>query len=121
MKCREGQIDCYGKKGMILLGSMEVQWATREDAIGKIVGGFQHKFCDYALKGYSGQDNVQVSSSLEIITHGVSNKCPNMTEIAFQSDKTTCFASQEHIQFFYHTNAESRLNGNPIVTNWIFA
>ena len=50
----------------------------------------------------------------------VSNKHPAAMEVVIQSDKGTFFASQDQIPFLHYMNAESRLNGKPIVTNWIF-
>ena len=74
---------------MSLLGSMKVKWVTRADASSETVGGFQHKFCDHMLNGHSGQDNIQVASSLEIMIQEVSNKYPTATEIVLESDKVT--------------------------------
>ena len=44
------------KKGMGLLGIMEI----RRKFDGE-VSGFEYSFFDYVIKGYSGQDHVQVS------------------------------------------------------------
>ena len=63
---------------------------------------------------------MQVASVFEIRINEVKQKYEGFSEIVVQSDNATYFASQEHIPFLHHTSAESRSNGNPIVTDWIF-
>ena len=58
MKYREGQVEYYGKKGMSLLGSMIVECVDQDDD----GVGFKYTFVDYVIKGYTGQDNVQVAA-----------------------------------------------------------
>eukprot|EP00957_Ditylum_brightwellii_P055068 4173980-Ditylum_brightwellii.AAC.1 len=102
MKYHEGQVEYYRKKGMSVLGAME------------------YKFVNCIFKGYAGQDNVQVALALEIMVQDTKRKHPGIKEIVLQSNNATCFASQDHIPFLFHTNAESHNNGNPIVTKWIY-
>lgn len=57
MRYREGQVEYYGKKGMSLLGMMEVRWKVDGDD-----SGFEYSFVDYVVKGYTSQDHVQVAA-----------------------------------------------------------
>ena len=41
---------------MSLLGIMEIRWKVDGE-----VSGFEYLFVDYVIKGYSGQDHVQVA------------------------------------------------------------
>ena len=86
MKYREGQVEYYGKKGMSVLGTMVVQWLTKDDSNEM---GFQYSFVDYIIAFYSGQDNVQVCAILQLICSSVQKKFPNVKEICIQSDNST--------------------------------
>ena len=60
----EGQVDYYVKKGMSLLGIMEIGW--------KVDGGvsvFEYSFVDYVIRGYSGQDHVQVAYVIKLAVY----------------------------------------------------
>ena len=46
MRYREGQVDCYGKIGMSLMGFMNIRWKVNGD-----VSGFEYSFADYLIKG----------------------------------------------------------------------
>ena len=113
MKYREGQVEYYGKKGMSVMGVMLVQWMENDD--GK--KGFKYSFVDYIVKGYSGQDNVQVAALIQEISSLVRNKFTAVKQICLQSDNATCFASQEMIPFIHHLNAE---NNTTRIVKWIF-
>lgn len=86
MKYREGQLEYYGKKGMSVLGEMLVYWSHDKS-------GYIHRFEDYVLKGYSAQDNVQVSSVIQQIVSDIHYNYPWLQEIVFQSDNDSCFSS----------------------------
>jgi hypothetical protein len=113
MKYREGQVEYFGKKGMSLLGTMQVRWVV--DINGD--GGFQYAFVDYVVKGYSGQDHIQVCAVIQQMVQLIQEKQPETKEVCFQSDNATCFASQELIPFVYHLNGTS---DGPKVRRWIF-
>ena len=49
MRYREGQVHYYGKKGMNLLGILEIGWKVDGN-----VSGFKYQFVDNVIKGYSG-------------------------------------------------------------------
>ena len=53
--------DWFGKKGMSFLSTMEVRWKVD----GKC-SGFEYLFVYYVVKGYSGQDYVQVASVVQL-------------------------------------------------------
>ena len=57
----EGKVNYYGKKGMSLLGIMEIRWEVNGE-----VSGFEYLFVDYVVKGYSGPDHVQVSTLIQV-------------------------------------------------------
>ena len=74
---------------MSLLGTMVVQWVTKDD---DKLCGFRYSFVDYIISGYSGQDNVQVCAILQIIYSSIQNNFPNKVKVIFlQSDNATCF------------------------------
>ena len=52
MMFREGQVEYFGKKGMSLLGSMEVR--QKESSDGSQSQGFHYYFVEYVTKWYSG-------------------------------------------------------------------
>ena len=56
-------MDYFGKKGMSLLGTMEVVGTTTE-ADGQ--PALKYNFVDYIVQGYSGQDHVQVAALVEV-------------------------------------------------------
>ena len=103
MKYREGQVEYYGKKGMSVLGTMVVQWVTKDDDKEM---GFQYSIMDYIISGYTGQDNVQVCAILQLLCSSVQKMHPDVNEICLQSDNATWFSSQEMIPFIHHLNAE---------------
>ena len=98
MKYREGQIEYYGKKGMSLLGAMFVQCVRNYDGY----TGVKYSFVDYVIKGYSAQDNTQVSSIIQLLLKFVKRKLTNVKEICLQSDNASCFISQNIIPYIYH-------------------
>jgi len=108
MKYREGQVDYFGKKGMSLLGSMVIESVNDCDNI-----ALKYEFVDYVVKGYSGQDNVQVCAVLNQILKRVSKKKPQVKEICLQSDNASCFASQDLIPYIYSLNNEYSESGGP--------
>jgi len=91
---------------------MEVQWKVVADSTKR----FEYRFADYVFKGYSGQDNVQVASAIEVIVKRVRERYPGVKEICLQSDNATCFASHELIPFIWHLNKESKSMDNPIIS-----
>ena len=113
MKYREGQVEYYGKKGMSLLGSMIIECVIDDDDD----VAFRYTFVDYVIKGYSGQDNVQVAAVLNLMVSGITRNNPTIKEICLQSDNATCFASQDMMPYIYHLNDE--LSGIKFV-KWIF-
>lgn len=83
---------------------MAVQWITKMvkvaiygEEVEKEVGRFQYKFMDYLFKGDAGQDYTQVAAAIEKIVERIHQEYPDAKEIIFQSDNSTCFASQELI------------------------
>lgn len=114
MKYREGQVEYYGKTGMSVLGAMQVRWVNNNES----TFGFEYKFYDFVVKGYSGQDNVQVCACIEQIVELIATKNADIREISVQSDNATCFASQELIPYIYHMNREAPHKAK--IVKWIF-
>ena len=69
---------------MSVLGEMLVYWSHDKS-------GYIHKFEDYVLKGYSSQNNVQVSLVIQHIVSKLHDNYPWLQEILFQSDNSSCF------------------------------
>lgn len=118
-KYREGQVEYYGKKGMSVLGSMEVRW-KRATTADKNDEGFVYKFTNYVLKGYAGQDNVQVSAVLENMIRDIGERYSAVKRIIIQSDNASCFASQDLIPFIFHLNTEFKVCNLPVIEKWIY-
>ena len=57
MRYQEGQIYYYGLEVIILLVFMIIRWKVDGN-----VSGFEYPFFDFVIKGYSGQDNVQMAA-----------------------------------------------------------
>ena len=66
MRYQEVHVDYYGKKCMSLLVNMEIRWK-----VGGEVSGLKYLFVDYLIKGYSGQDHVQVLAIIQLTVHTV--------------------------------------------------
>ena len=99
MRYREGQVDYYGKKGILFLGFMNISWKSDGE-----VSGFEYSFIDYLIKGYSGQDNLQVSDVIQLAVDTVQNRHPAAKKFIIQSDNSRGFASQEFITFIFNIN-----------------
>ena len=84
---------------MSLLGIMEIRWEVYGE-----VSGFEYLFVDYAIKGNSGQDHVQVASAIQLAVDTVQDRHPDAKKIIIQSDNKTDFASQELIPFIFNMN-----------------
>lgn len=100
---REGQQEFFGKREMLLLG------------VAKFYLGDTH-FSDYAIDGYSTQDNVQVFAAITLIREQIAVRYPDMEEIVLQSDNASCFASHEHVRNIHVLNKKAR----PKITKWIY-
>ena len=101
---------------MSLLGSMVVIGKQHDGHL-----GFEYHFIDYIIGGYSGKDNVQVATTLSVIIERVRKLHPKTTNIVFQSDNDTCFASQDLIPYLHHINSQLKNDGSKlIISRWIY-
>lgn len=107
-------MEYFGKKGMSLLGSMITECVIKKEKE-KVM--FKYTFVDYVVKGYTGQNNVQVAAILNLIVNHIHRDNPQIKEICIQSDNATCFSSQDFIPYIAHLNEE--LDGIKIA-KWIF-
>ena len=100
-----------------MLGSIQVVYTEKD---GKL--GYEYSFEDYIIKGYSGQDNVQVGAVVSTIITRIKLTKPKIKSIIFQSDNASCFASQELIPFIHHINTQMRddRDDSVQVTRWLF-
>ena len=71
MTYQEGQVYYFGKRGMSLLGIMEIRWK-----VGGEFSGFEYLVVDYVIKGYSDQDHVQVVSVIQLAVDTVQEHHP---------------------------------------------
>ena len=99
MGYQEGQVDYYGKKGLSLLGIMDMRCK-----IDREVSGFEYSFVDDLIKGYSGRDHVQVAAVIQLVVGKVQNRHPSAKKFIIQSDNASGFASQEIILFIFNMN-----------------
>ena len=99
MRYREVQVDYYGKKGMSLLGFMEIMWKVDGEVI-----GFEYSLVDYAIKGYSGQDNAQVAAVIQLALDIVQDRHPAAQKFIIQSDNTSAFLTRINYVDFQYEN-----------------
>jgi hypothetical protein len=69
-------------------------------------GEFQYELIDVIVEGYTGQDNLQVTSILPHALRHVESIHSDVDFVYEQSDKTSFFSSQEHIAFIHHQKKE---------------
>ena len=96
MRYRERQVDYFGKKVMSLLGMMEVRWKVDYK-----ISGFEYSFVDYFIKGYSGQDHVQVTAVIQLYVETVQDRHPASNNIIIHSYNASGFASHELIPLIF--------------------
>ena len=77
----EVQVDYFVEKGMSPLGMMGVRCKVD----GKI-SGFKYSFVDYVIKGYYGQDHVQVAAVIQFALEIVQDRHPSSKKIMIQLD-----------------------------------
>ena len=86
---QEGKVDYYDKKGMSMLGFMEIRCKVDGE-----VSGFEYLFIGYIIKGYSGQDNVWVAAVTQLAVDTVQDCHPATKKVIIQSDNASGFAPQ---------------------------
>ena len=74
----QGQVEYFGKKEMIILGSMEVRWEESSDVSHSQV--FNYSFVDFVIKGYYGQDNIQLDAIYQKLNQIVKETNPSVKE-----------------------------------------
>ena len=84
---------------MSLLGIMEIRWKVDGE-----VSGYEYSFVDYVMKGYSGQDSLQVSAVIQLAVDTVQDRHPASKKFIIQSDNASGFSSQELIPFIFDMN-----------------
>ena len=115
MRYWKGHNDYYGKKGISLLGFVEIMWKVDGE-----VSGFDYLFVDYVIKVYSGQNHVQVAVVIQLAVDIVQDRHLATKKFIIQSDNASGFASQELIPFIF--NIKTRLDDlkNVVLSIWIF-
>ena len=76
-------------KGRWLLGFMEIMWKVDGG-----VSGFEYSFVDYVVKGYSGQNHIQVEAAIQLAVDIVQDRHPAAKIFIMQSDNTSGSALQ---------------------------
>ena len=89
MRYCEGQVGYYGKKRMSFLGIMWIRWQIDGE-----VSGFEYSFVDNVIKGYSGQDHVQVADVIQLDFITVQDRHPAEKKVIIQSNNANVFDSQ---------------------------
>ena len=59
---------------------------------------------DYLIKGYSGQDSVQVVAVIQLAVYTVQDRHPDAKKVIIQSDNASGFPSQEIIPLIFNVN-----------------
>ena len=111
---RESQAAYFSKKGMSLLGTMELHTTFNETNL-------QIEFCDFIIDGSSTQDAEQVQQLLVAIVHRIKNRYPMVKEILIQSDNAACFSNSLNLSFIFNMNIKNILEKLPIISRWIFS
>ena len=94
---------------------MEVWWDYSSD--GSQSRLFFCYFIDYIIKGYSGQDHIQVGDIFQKMKQVLKETNPSLKEVFIQSYNATFFASQELDTFFSQLNA---LSDGTTIKRWDF-
>ena len=115
MRYQEGQVDYYVKKGMSLLGIVEIRQKFDEG-----VSGVEYLFVEYVIKIYSGQYHVQVGAVMQLDIYIMQYCHPSPQNAIIQSDNTISFASQELIPFIFNMNTRLDDEKNVVFSRWIF-
>ena len=89
MGYKEGKVEYFGKKGMSLLVIIEISCKFDGEVI-----GFEYSFVDYIIKGYSGQDHVQVADVIQLSVSTVQDCHPAAKKVTIQSNNASGFVSQ---------------------------
>ena len=97
MRYWDGKVDYFGKKGMSLLGIVEIRWKVDRE-----ISGFEYPFVYYSIKGYSGRDHVQVAAVMKLALDTVKYYHPATKKVIIQSNNASGFASQELIPFVFN-------------------
>ena len=74
---------------MILLVIMEMKWKVDGE-----VSGFEYSFFAFVIKGYSGQDHVQVADVMQLAVDTLQDRHPATNKVIIQSDNAIDFSSQ---------------------------
>ena len=78
MRYQEVQVDYYGKKCTILLRIIKIRWKVDGE-----VSGFEYSFIDNVIKGYSGQDHVQVADLIQLSIEATQDHHPSVKMSSF--------------------------------------
>ena len=78
---------------------MEIRWKVDGEVI-----GFEYSFFDYVIKGYYGQDHVQVAAVIQLDVDTVQYHYPAEKKVIIQSDNASGFYSQELTPFVFNMN-----------------
>ena len=82
---------------------MEIRWKVDGE-----VSGFEYLFVDYVIKGYSGQDHVQVAYIIQLALDTVQYQNPATKKVTIHSNNASSCVSQELILFVF--NMRTRLD-----------
>ena len=92
-------MDYYGLKGMSFLVIMEIRWKVDGE-----ISEIKYSFVYYVLKGYSGQDHVQMEDIIQLTVDTVQDCHPAAKNVIIQSDIASDFTSQYFILFIFNMN-----------------
>ena len=87
MNICDGQVEYFGKKGTIILISMEVQWEEISD--GSQSQGFCYYYFDCVIKSYTRQYHIQLGAVVYKMKHIFKETNPRVKEMCTQSDNVT--------------------------------
>jgi len=100
---------------MSLLGTMEIVGTKTAD--GELA--LKYNYVDYVIKGYSGQDHIQVGALIQAIKDDPERRTrhPNVNKLILQSDGASCLSSAQHIPLIFALNYE---NPETQIVRWIY-
>ena len=88
---------------MSLLGAMIIEGSHLSDEF-----TLKYSFEDYVVKGYTGQDNIQVGALVKLIINRIIDTRPQIKKICLQSDNASCFCAKDLIPYIYFLNSDKK-------------
>lgn len=86
IRYRDSHVGYFGKRGMSLLGAMEVRSKSVENE-----SVFEYTFVDYVVKNHTSQDHVKKAAGMQLAVGSIAERHPGAKSVVLQTDNATAF------------------------------